>query len=304
MSLALSSGAAPELSLAALDLAVRARGLDGVELVLGAEASPEACAAEARAAGAKVVALRVERLPGDLAALVRAAATLGAPISAPAEAVPAGALAGIAAAFDRGGARLLLSQGATLGPMVALVQALHASSAPPCVGIAWELRPASESLEEASAALFAARERLGLVRLHGGGPEQSEQDGLGIGGVLADLTACDYSGPIVLTPSSPAAQPRWREWLFSKRISGCGSKHEPRSLQLDLDVRPVEPRDRLETILGAYHALARGGTLRLTVDHDPSCMYFTLQATEPEGSFSFNKLEDGPEVWRAEVTRL
>jgi uncharacterized protein (DUF2249 family) len=65
----------------------------------------------------------------------------------------------------------------------------------------------------------------------------------------------------------------------------------------------VEPKDRLDTILGAYHALVPGGTMELTVDHDPSCMYYTLEATEPEGSFTFRVLEHGPEVWRAEVKR-
>lgn len=70
-----------------------------------------------------------------------------------------------------------------------------------------------------------------------------------------------------------------------------------------LDVRPVEPRDRLEAIMGAYEALAPGGTLELTVDHDPRCMYYTLRATRGEDAFSFEYLEEGPETWRVEVTR-
>ncbi len=164
------------------------------------------------------------------------------------------------------------------------------------------MRPSSESLDDAGAILFSVRELLGLVRLHGGGPEQSDQDGLGVGGLLADLALSKYSDPIVLCPSRPETLPRWAKWLASRRSAGCGSKAESRAIELD--VRPVEPRDRLETILGAYRSLARGGTMQLTVDHDPSCMYYTLQATEAEGSFSFNKLEDGPEVWRAQVTKL
>ncbi|MBI2393053.1 MAG: DUF2249 domain-containing protein [Deltaproteobacteria bacterium] len=72
---------------------------------------------------------------------------------------------------------------------------------------------------------------------------------------------------------------------------------------MEVDVRDVEPKDRLETILGAYRVLRAGATLRLTVDHDPSCMYYMLSATEPEGSFTFRKVDDGPEVWSAEVTR-
>lgn len=70
-----------------------------------------------------------------------------------------------------------------------------------------------------------------------------------------------------------------------------------------LDVRPVEPKDRFEAIMGAYEALPSGGTLELVVDHDPKCMYYTLRATRGEGAFTFEYLEDGPEVWRVEVTR-
>jgi uncharacterized protein (DUF2249 family) len=70
-----------------------------------------------------------------------------------------------------------------------------------------------------------------------------------------------------------------------------------------MDVRPVEPKHRFEAIIGAYQALRRGSTLSLTVDHDPKCMYYTLQATEGDDAFEFEYLEDGPEVWRVEVTR-
>ena len=71
-----------------------------------------------------------------------------------------------------------------------------------------------------------------------------------------------------------------------------------------LDVRDLAPKHRAETILGAYAALAHGSVLELTVDHDPQCMYYTLDATEPEGSFTFEMLEHGPEVWRAKVTKI
>lgn len=73
--------------------------------------------------------------------------------------------------------------------------------------------------------------------------------------------------------------------------------------RLELDVRPVEPKDRFDTIMGAYEALPAGTTLELVVDHDPRCMYYTLRATHGSERFSFEYLEDGPEVWRVEVTR-
>jgi len=70
-----------------------------------------------------------------------------------------------------------------------------------------------------------------------------------------------------------------------------------------LDVRAVEPKDRFERIMTAWAALAPGGTLELTVDHDPKCMYYTLKATHGDHAFDFVYLEDGPETWRVRVTR-
>lgn len=70
-----------------------------------------------------------------------------------------------------------------------------------------------------------------------------------------------------------------------------------------LDVRPVEPKHRFETIMGGYESLDVGEVLELTVDHDPACMYYTLRATRGEEAFDFEYLERGPEVWRVRVLR-
>lgn len=69
-----------------------------------------------------------------------------------------------------------------------------------------------------------------------------------------------------------------------------------------LDVRPVEPRHRFETIMGAYDALSPDERMELVVDHDPRCMYYTLEAMRGGAdAFHFRYLEDGPETWRVEV---
>jgi uncharacterized protein (DUF2249 family) len=304
MGLSLSTSAAPELSLDAFDAACRARGLDGGEIALAPDADVDALVESVKASGARVIALRVDSLDARSApALARASARLDVPVSVPADAVGSAELAPLALEFERAGGRLMLGQGSSLDGMIAVVNRVRTASSP-AVGIAWELRPSSESLDEASATLFAVRELLGLVRLHGGGPEQREQEGLGIGAVLVDLALSKYTGPTVICPSRAELAPKWGAWLASRKSAGCGSKAEAEVDVLAVDVRDVEPRDRLGTILGAYKSLRRGGTMKLTVDHDPSCMYHTLNATEPEGSFTFRKLEDGPEVWGAEVTKL
>lgn len=331
MGLALSTQAAPELELVALDAACRARGLDGAELLVAGDATDaevDALVERARAAKAQVVALRVEGLPAEQAErigaatrLARASARLGGPVSLAATALSQDELSSWATEFARAGGRLLLAGGTQLDEMVALVAQIasveHASVEPgetraKTLGIAWEVRPATEDLGEASAVLFAVREQLGLVRLFGGGPEQKEQEGRGLGALLVDLALSQYAGPIVMCPSRPEVLPRWAEWLASRKVIGCGTAQEKedarkgvvRDQKLLVDVLDVEPRDRMQTILGAYHSLGRGQTMQLTVDHDPICMYYTLESTEAEGSFAFRITDKGPEVWRAEVTKL
>ena len=71
-----------------------------------------------------------------------------------------------------------------------------------------------------------------------------------------------------------------------------------------LDVRDVEPKYRFETIMTAYGQVEVGETLDLIVDHDPKCMYYTLNALQGATSFEFAYLENGPERWRVHVTRL
>lgn len=71
-----------------------------------------------------------------------------------------------------------------------------------------------------------------------------------------------------------------------------------------VDVRDVEPRLRFDRIMGAYEELPTGGALELAVDHDPTCMYYTLKATRGDDAFSFEYLERGPESWRVRVEKL
>jgi uncharacterized protein (DUF2249 family) len=55
--------------------------------------------------------------------------------------------------------------------------------------------------------------------------------------------------------------------------------------------------------MGTYEALPDGGTMELTLDHDPTCMYFTLLSTKGEGTFDFDYLERGPIDWRVLVRK-
>lgn len=70
-----------------------------------------------------------------------------------------------------------------------------------------------------------------------------------------------------------------------------------------IDIRPTEPKHRFETIMSAYESLTPGESMHLIVDHDPRCMYYTLEATRGDESFFFEYLEDGPVTWQVLVTR-
>lgn len=301
MRLHISRTAAPTSSLTKLAALVRARGFDGVELVAGdlTEMGPAGAPAEPGGAELSISGVYVTSVEAASSeALVKAAAAAKAPVVAARGVVPAGAISELDALYGRAGARLYVMHGTDAEEAAALAEAV-ASAGARHVSTAWELDPAAEDLADAPAVLLVAGETLGYVRLRGGGPELREQDGSGVGGVFASLALARYTGPITLAPSREDRAPEWEKWLERTGKSGCGSRTDAGDVALDM--RAVEPRDRLDTILGAYRTLAAGRTLHLTLDHDPQCMYFTLEATEPQGSFTFERVENGPEVWRVDV---
>jgi uncharacterized protein (DUF2249 family) len=75
-------------------------------------------------------------------------------------------------------------------------------------------------------------------------------------------------------------------------------------MKYHLDVRPVEPKYRFDTIMGVYDALEAGEAMELIVDHNPECMYYTLLATHGAAAFGFEYLENGPETWRVSCRKL
>ncbi len=304
MKVSLSTAASPGAALDALGVACQGRGLNGIELVLEPGDDLEATAERVRASGVQLVALRVEQLePSKINPLARLSGALSVPLSVPHDRTGGTSLPELAQRFKDAGGSLLYGVGTDLAQVLSAKAELLKAENPASIGLAWEIRPGSEALSEASAVLLALREHLRLVRLYGGGPEQREQDGRGIGPLFVDLAISGYGGSVVLTPSTPEELPRWGAWLASRKSAGCGSGHPPLG-EHELDIRDVEPRDRLSMILGAFGALPRGATLRITLDHDPSCMYYALEESQPQGSFAFRKIGDGPQVWNAEVTKV
>ena len=69
-----------------------------------------------------------------------------------------------------------------------------------------------------------------------------------------------------------------------------------------LDVRTIQPRDRHPMIFNTFDALQPGESFELVNDHAPKPLYYQF-LHEREGLFEWSNREEGPEVWRVEITR-
>jgi uncharacterized protein (DUF2249 family) len=69
-----------------------------------------------------------------------------------------------------------------------------------------------------------------------------------------------------------------------------------------LDVRSEPPARRHELIFGTFAALPAGSAFELVNDHDPKPLRYQFEA-EQAGRFSWEYLEQGPEVWRVRIGR-
>ena len=79
------------------------------------------------------------------------------------------------------------------------------------------------------------------------------------------------------------------------RVNGANALRE-------LDVRPLAPAQRHETIFAEFHALAPGTSYVLVNDHDPKPLRYQFEA-EHAGEFTWDAIESGPEVWRVNIGR-
>jgi uncharacterized protein (DUF2249 family) len=89
------------------------------------------------------------------------------------------------------------------------------------------------------------------------------------------------------------------------RLEAAASQPErstPVSNEMVLDVRTDAPAQRHAMIFEAFDALAVGSAFVLVNDHDPKPLYYQL-AAEEGGTFSWQYLESGPEVWRVRIGR-
>lgn len=74
------------------------------------------------------------------------------------------------------------------------------------------------------------------------------------------------------------------------------------SFAVTIDVRTLEKGFKKDIIFKAFEELSVGETMELVNDHDPKPLYQQFMLNYPE-KFTWEYLEQGPEVWRIGVTK-
>ncbi len=69
-----------------------------------------------------------------------------------------------------------------------------------------------------------------------------------------------------------------------------------------LDVRNIVPRERHPKIFGTFDNLKKGEMMVLINDHDPKPLKYQLDAERP-GQLDWKYIEQGPEIWKVEITK-
>lgn len=70
-----------------------------------------------------------------------------------------------------------------------------------------------------------------------------------------------------------------------------------------IDVRSETPKVRHEIIFDEWAALEPGSAYVLVNDHDPRPLWYQFDA-EHNGEFTWDALEEGPEVWRVRIGKV
>lgn len=69
-----------------------------------------------------------------------------------------------------------------------------------------------------------------------------------------------------------------------------------------LDIRTIAPMHRHPLIFDRFAGLEPGESFELVNDHNPKPLFYQFQA-EHSGEFTWEYLEEGPEVWRVRLGR-
>ncbi|HEX7353943.1 MAG TPA: DUF2249 domain-containing protein [Mycobacteriales bacterium] len=135
------------------------------------------------------------------------------------------------------------------------------------------------------------------VVVRAGHPRQARH----LDGVMHHIARLEPGTPPSRTghPSGPARSSGRRSGPTREKVP----VPTPDSPDRVLDVRTEIPRRRHELIFETFGDLATGDTYVLVNDHDPKPLRYQFEA-ENAGEFSWEYLEEGPEVWRVRIGRV
>lgn len=68
-----------------------------------------------------------------------------------------------------------------------------------------------------------------------------------------------------------------------------------------LDIRKIEPRRKHPAIFEAFDGLEPGSSFVIINDHDPKPLRYEFLAERGNEAFTWEYLEEGPEVWRVRI---
>ena len=127
---------------------------------------------------------------------------------------------------------------------------------------------------------------------------------LGRAGRPATASRAAAAGYAVARRRSPAAARRLNAAMhaLARMPEHTPSNEVPSMPDTMLDVRNEPPARRHERIFDSFDGLAAGDAFELVNDHDPKPLYYQLEA-EQTGRFSWEYVEQGPEVWRVRIGR-
>ncbi len=72
---------------------------------------------------------------------------------------------------------------------------------------------------------------------------------------------------------------------------------------VELNVRPIVPREKHPTIHTTFERLNAGQSMTLINDHDPKPLYYEFNFETP-GRFRWEYVEQGPDAWRVVITKI
>lgn len=127
-----------------------------------------------------------------------------------------------------------------------------------------------------------------------------------------DLSALDSASPADSEPTTIGERTAGHPWLpapeplkteeevaayFREVVEKAAGRKD-----FDLEVRHLIPADRHTLIIDAFNKLSPKQGFILINDHDPKPLYYQF-AFEYADRFTWDPLEEGPEVWRVRIGR-